>query len=500
MCQFCSEANEPMEPTDDKLIGQNGEELVGSSASDPVNLEQGTANQDGCSTCEAPLTCPATTLTSIDSFASNCSDFSVDVNPNDGHKSKENGFESGQGDPRNGLPNGHLSKSSSMTSINAIEQSDHLKESHKEENNGFVLGDLDQRSTSFKSTYDDDDSSSNDEPLEEVNEPSRAFDDEDKIWAPPDAAYEDNNTDHSLFALDDDDECADSDGTEWAKPSSLNGDEDVSDSYRFKEEKQKAMEEVMNGKFKDLVSQLLKKKGVDNFDGKEGSWIDIVTLLAWQAALYVKPDATKAKAMDPAGYVKIKCIETGSPTESRLIKGLVFKKHAAHKHMATKYKNPRLLLIRGMLDQSSGTSGLSSFSSMIPQAEDNLAALLKNLEASHANIILVEKSAARDVVERVLKLGVTLVLDMKDNRLERVARCTGSPIVSFDETFDAKLRHCDLVYFEKLVEDHAIVGEGGKKPSKTLMFLEGCPKRLGCTILLKGSHSEELKKIKSVVQ
>lgn len=47
---------------------------------------------------------------------------------------------------------------------------------------------------------------------------------------------------------------------------------------------------------------------------------------------------------------------------SQLFKGLVFKKHASHKHMPTKYENPRLLLIRGMLGQS--LNGLSSFESM----------------------------------------------------------------------------------------------------------------------------------------
>lgn len=54
---------------------------------------------------------------------------------------------------------------------------------------------------------------------------------------------------------------------------------------------------------------------------------------------------------------------------SRLIKGLVFKKHAAHKHMITKYTNARLLLIQGMLGSSSGSSGLSSFNSMISEVK-----------------------------------------------------------------------------------------------------------------------------------
>ncbi|KAL5100533.1 hypothetical protein RYX36_004860 [Vicia faba] len=43
-------------------------------------------------------------------------------------------------------------------------------------------------------------------------------------------------------------------------------------------------------------------------------------------------------------------------------------------------------------------------------------------------------------------------------------------------------------------------GEGGKMPTKTLMFIERCPTLLGCTILLKGTHIDELKSIKCVMQ
>lgn len=57
---------------------------------------------------------------------------------------------------------------------------------------------------------------------------------------------------------------------------------------------------------------------------------------------------------------------------SRLIEGLVFKKHAAHKNMITKYTNPRLLLIQGMLGPSSVSSGLASFSSLISEVNSRL--------------------------------------------------------------------------------------------------------------------------------
>ena len=47
---------------------------------------------------------------------------------------------------------------------------------------------------------------------------------------------------------------------------------------------------------------------------------------------------------------------------SEVIKGLVFKKNAAHKHMPTNCHNPRLLLVKGVLGHSD--VGLSSFNSM----------------------------------------------------------------------------------------------------------------------------------------
>lgn len=47
---------------------------------------------------------------------------------------------------------------------------------------------------------------------------------------------------------------------------------------------------------------------------------------------------------------------------SEVIKGLVFKKNAAHKHMPTSCHSPRLLLLKGVLGHSD--VGLSSFNSM----------------------------------------------------------------------------------------------------------------------------------------
>ena len=104
------------------------------------------------------------------------------------------------------------------------------------------------------------------------------------------------------------------------------------------------------------------------------------------------------------------------------------------------------------------------------------------IEVCTANVILVEKTTSRVIQEAMLKKGMTLVLDMKLHRLERIALCTGSPILTSETLMSQNTRQCDAVYFEKIVEEHAGLLEGGKRPTKTLMFIEGCPTRLGCTV------------------
>ncbi|PHU14820.1 putative 1-phosphatidylinositol-3-phosphate 5-kinase FAB1C [Capsicum chinense] len=313
----------------------------------------------------------------------------------------------------------------------------------------------------------------------------------EQFWLPPEPECCDDDMEGSVSNYDDD-ECGDG----WGKPTFLMSlGEEGSGSHKFKEEKQEALEEVMNGKLKALVSDLLKSFGVASSGGD--NWVDIVTSLSWEAASFVKPDSAEGKAMDPNKYVKIKCIRTGSPSQSQFIRGLVFKKHAAHKHMPTKFEKPRLLLIEGALGLS---SELSSFESMRQEKDSVVKSITEILERYQPNVILVEKTVSRDMQESILRKGWTLVFDMKAHRLERVARCTVSPILSAEILSGHKLRQCGSFHFQRFVEEHDTCDDGGKRPSKTLMFIEGCPTHLGCTILLMGANSDELKKIKCVVR
>ncbi|XP_006659026.1 putative 1-phosphatidylinositol-3-phosphate 5-kinase FAB1D [Oryza brachyantha] len=322
----------------------------------------------------------------------------------------------------------------------------------------------------------------------------------DSIWIPPEAADKDDEAESvsTNIAYDDDDDDY-GDGIKWGQSSFPATNEEEEASTNPRDERENAMLDAMNGQLKILVSRFLASAGISFSKGESGeSWLDILTSLSWEAALLIKPDASEGKEMDPGSYIKVKCIASGTRRQSEVIKGLVFKKNAAHKHMPTSCHNPRLLLLKGVLGHSD--VGLSSFNSMDQEKDHLERAISKMMEICSPNVILVEKTVSRDIQELLLKEGVTLILDMKLNRLKRIARCTGSPIISFSEVLDRpKLKRCDSFHIEKFIEDHNNVSDGGKRLSKTLMFLEGFPRPLGCTILLRGANSEELKKIKQVM-
>lgn len=485
MCSTCHNCGAELLKLEEKNRQKNGNSLKFDTGG-PIwsckfcgdKQQRESIKRDSSSPDATPTISPTTSLSSSDSFGSNCSESSVDVNSYDRGNREESTMDDSQEGYRRMESN---SKESNGGNGRNIARDVEIQISNGQEPKDGVPG------------YDG-------KPANEVADNSQSIDDEldTKIWEPPEAEDPEDDMEGSMaYNDDDDDECGD--GTEWGMPASLSRFRDEgSGSYKFIVEKQKAMEEVINGRFKALVCHLLKSVGIA-FSREDGeSWVDIVTSLSWEAASFLKPDAIDGKAMDPNGYVKVKCIATGSRSQSQLVKGLVFKKRAAHKHMPTSYKNPRLLLIRGELGH--GSSGLSSFASIEQQEKDYLKSLIEMIELCHPNVILVEKTVSRDIQESIRAKGMTLVYDMKRHRLERIARCTGSPILSSDTLTSQKLKQCESFHIEKFIEEHAPFDEGGKRPSKTLMFLEGCPTRLGCTILLKGTHSDELKRTKCIVQ
>lgn len=117
------------------------------------------------------------------------------------------------------------------------------------------------------------------------------------------------------------------------------------------------------------------------------------------------------------------------------------------------------------------------------QEMDHLKMSVAKIDAHHPNVLLVEKSVSRYAQDYLLAKDISLVLNVKRVLLQRIARCTGAEIVpSIDHLTAPKLGYCDSFHVEKFLEEHGSAGHNRKNSTRTLMFFEGCPKPLGCTV------------------
>ncbi|KAH6771556.1 FORMS APLOID AND BINUCLEATE CELLS 1C [Perilla frutescens var. hirtella] len=321
------------------------------------------------------------------------------------------------------------------------------------------------------------------------------------IWFPPPADDANDGVENSLFTYDDEDDDVGDSGVTFLPPANLDTSLFSAKEKPYHDDKG-PWGSVVQGHFRALVSQLLQGQGIITEKGNcAEDWLEILTVIAWQAAKFLKPDTSRGGSMDPCDYLKVKCVASGSPCQSKVIKGVVCTKNIKHKRMLSQYKNAKLLLLGGALEYQRVPNQLASFETLLQQENDHLKTIVSKIESHRPNVLLVEKTVSSFALEHLLAKEISLVLNVKRPLLEKIARCTGASITpSTDDISTTRLGHCELFRLEKVSEDHEPANQLNRKPSKTLMFFEGCPRRLGCTVVLQGSCREELKKVKHVTQ
>src|SRR4051794_25847570 len=99
------------------------------------------------------------------------------------------------------------------------------------------------------------------------------------------------------------------------------------------------------------------------------------------------------------------------------------------------------------------------------------------------------------------KAGISLVCNLKQVVLRRIARCTQADIVHSIEGQIAKpkLGTCGAVRFE-LLPVASSSSNGSNNGLKTLLFFEDCPPDLSCAIVVTGAQSIELRRIKKLMK
>jgi 1-phosphatidylinositol-3-phosphate 5-kinase len=243
----------------------------------------------------------------------------------------------------------------------------------------------------------------------------------------------------------------------------------------------------------EILKQLLKLKNL-SFD-----WFDIIINLVWQSVHLVKPDVKHDNdSMDIRSYIKIKklpCMASMTKQDSKIINGLVFTKNVAHKQMKQDIKAPKVLLLRSSIEYQRTEEKLCSLEPILHAESQYLRNYCSKLLLRQSpNILIVEKSVARTAQEFFLQSDISLVLNLKSSLMDKLGRfLQADPMYSIDDPIrKPKLGFCSRFH----VETYELEG----KQLKSLMFFEGTPTNLGCTILLSGASNSELTIVKSLMK
>ena len=239
-----------------------------------------------------------------------------------------------------------------------------------------------------------------------------------------------------------------------------------------------------------LMRQFLQDLSIANPLGWEKALVPILL----QATDDVNPDPHAGDAMDVRHYMKLKKIPGGRPGDTSYVSGVVFTKNLALRSMPRNIPNPRILIITFPLEYARHQQHFMSLEPVIRQEREYLQNLVHRIAALEPQLLLVQFNVSGLALEFLEKAGIATAYNVKPTVLNAVSRCSETRIITSIDKLAIKpiqTGTCASFYLKTYIHS-------GQK--KTYMFLSGCSKRLGCTIVLRGAKSDVLAKMKRMTE
>ncbi|KAM8858019.1 1-phosphatidylinositol 3-phosphate 5-kinase isoform 1-T1 [Synchiropus picturatus] len=264
------------------------------------------------------------------------------------------------------------------------------------------------------------------------------------------------------------------------------------DQLREENGEKKAMERLLSANHSHmmaLLQQLLYSESLSL------SWRDIIVPVVCQVVQTVRPDVRNCDDdMDIRQLVHVKKIPGGRKFDSGVVNGFVCTKNIAHKKMNAYIKNPKILLLKCSIEYLyREETKFTCIDPIVLQEREFLKNYVQRIVDVRPNLVLVEKTVSRIAQDMLLEHGITLVINVKPQVLERVSRMTqGDLVMSMDQLLTKpRLGTCHKFYMQPFTLANNNV--------KTLMFFEGCAPHLGCSIKLRGAAEYELARVKEIL-
>lgn len=239
-----------------------------------------------------------------------------------------------------------------------------------------------------------------------------------------------------------------------------------------------------------MLEQAIARADLDNAQ----EWHNILSGILLKVSTNVSPNVRVGDFIDVRAYVKIKKVPGGKISDSEYVDGIVISKNVAHKAMARRLVNPRIMVVTFPLDYHRVEHQFMSLDPIMAQEKDYLRLLTRRIIDVRPHIVLVERSASRLALDHLLEANIAVARSVKLSAIHQVARCTQADVVASMDRLALEPRLGRCAEFRIQSFDHDLIP--GRR--KTLMRFEGCHREYGCTIILRGGDLPTLRKVKVI--
>ena len=239
-----------------------------------------------------------------------------------------------------------------------------------------------------------------------------------------------------------------------------------------------------------LLSQLLKDSKINS----PSAWEKALVPILLRCTDDVDPNVQLGDDMDIRHYIKLKKVPGGRPVDTSYTSGVVFSKNIALKSMARSISFPRIAIVTFAIEYARPQAHFMSLEPVIAQEQEYLKNLVGRISALRPHLLLVQKHVSGLALDLLDKAGITVVYNIKESVLAAVARVTQTTMIkSVDKLAidPSHLGQCDSFEVKTFVHE-------GKR--KSYIYVSGCLPELGCTIVLRGTDTKTLRKIKRITE
>jgi 1-phosphatidylinositol-3-phosphate 5-kinase len=242
--------------------------------------------------------------------------------------------------------------------------------------------------------------------------------------------------------------------------------------------------------FNSMLQQSLDRVQVQHVP----TWHKVLSKLLLRVSTNLRPVVRAGDSIDVRTYVKIKKVPGGRISDSEYVDGIVITKNVAHKGMARRLVNPRIMVITFPLDYHRVETQFMSLDPILKQERDYLRLLTKRIVDLRPHIVLVERFVSRIALDFLYEANIVVARGVKFSAIHQVARCTHADIIASMDRLALEPRLGRCADFRVQTFEHELIP--GRR--KTYMRFEGTHNGFGGTIILRGGDMSTLHEVKVI--